>query len=88
MRTLLFLLAGFVLVGASFLVGKLFVESYPKAGTWAMSLFVLVWLALAALNLIAGVTRAGYTVGDELPIFLLIFGVPAACMLFLWWRFF
>lgn len=87
MRTPLFLLAGFLLVSASFILGKLFLETYPRAGTWAASFFILVWLALAAVNLIAGVTRAGYTVAEELPIFLLIFVLPTACMLFLRWKF-
>lgn len=86
MRTLLFLLAGFLLVGTSFILGKLFIETFPKAGTWATVLFVLVWFAVAAANLTAGVTRAGYTFVEELPIFLLIFGLPAACMLLLRWK--
>jgi hypothetical protein len=88
LRTPLFLLAGFLLVGTSFILGKLFLEIFPKAGTWATTLFLLVWFALAAANLIAGVTRAGYTIAEELPIFLLIFGIPAACMLLLRWKLF
>src|SRR5258708_35146114 len=68
MRTLLFLLAGFLLVGTSFILGKLFLESCPEASTWATSLFIVVWLALAAANLMAGVARAGYTIAEELPI--------------------
>ena len=86
MRTPLFLLAGFLLVGASFIMGKLFAETYPKAGTWAMSLCVVIWFALAAINMFAGVTRAGYAVAEELPIFLLIFVLPAACIILLWWK--
>jgi hypothetical protein len=88
MRTLLFLLAGFLLVGASCILGKLFLESYPEASTWATRLFIVVWLALAAANLMAGVARAGYTIAEELPIFLLIFGLPALCMLLLRWKVF
>jgi hypothetical protein len=33
-----------------------------------------------------GVARAGYSVAEELPIFLLIFGVPAALAILLKWR--
>ena len=83
MRTLLFLLAGFLLVGASFILGKLFLDSYAEAITWATSLFIVVWLALAAANLMAGVRRAGYSIAEELPLFLLIFGLPALGMLLL-----
>ena len=88
MRTLLFLLAGFMLVGTACILGELLLESYASASPWAPSLFVVIWLALAAANLIAGVTHAGYTVTEELPIFLLIFGLPTAVMLLLRWKFF
>jgi hypothetical protein len=43
----------------------------------AMEDFLLVWFALAAGNLAVGVFEAGYGFGEELPIFLLIFAVPA-----------
>jgi hypothetical protein len=33
-----------------------------------------------------GVSRAGYSIADELPIFLLIFGVPAVAAALLKWR--
>jgi hypothetical protein len=33
-----------------------------------------------------GVKRAGYSVADEAPIFLLVFAIPAAVALFVWWR--
>jgi len=83
MRTLLFLLAGFLLVGASFILGKLFLDLYAGAITWATSLFIVLWLAVAAANLVAGVRRAGYGIAEELPFFLLIFGLPALCILLL-----
>lgn len=88
MRTSLFLLAGLLLAGASFILARLFAQPYAKAGTWATLLFIVLWLALTGANLVTGVTRAGYTVAEELPIFLLLFVVPAAVMLFLRWKFF
>jgi hypothetical protein len=87
MRTSLFLLAGLLLTGASFILARLFLQTYPKAGAWATVLFIALWLALAGANLAAGVTKAGYTVAEELPIFLLIFGIPAMVMLLLRWKF-
>lgn len=42
----------------------------------ALEDFLLAWFALAAGNLVVGVLEAGYTFGEELPIFLLIFAVP------------
>lgn len=48
--------------------------------------FIPVWLCLAALNLWIGVSRAGYSVADELPIFVAIFAVPAGLAALVWWR--
>ena len=39
--------------------------------------FIGLWFIAAAVNLYVGVTRAGYSFMEELPIFLLIFGAPA-----------
>ena len=39
--------------------------------------FIPVWLIVAAVNMWIGVTRAGYSVAEEAPIFLIVFAVPA-----------
>jgi hypothetical protein len=86
MRTYLFLGAGVLMLAASCILGKLFSETYPTALAWSTGLFIVVWCALAALNLFAGVTRAGYGVAEELPIFLLIAGIPVVAMIVLRWK--
>jgi hypothetical protein len=86
MRTPLFLLAGFLLLAASMLLGKLFSSNYPGATYAATLIFVAVWLAIAAANMWVGVVKAGYTLTEELPIFLLIFAVPAVVAIFVKWR--
>jgi hypothetical protein len=53
----------------------------------AALLFIVLWFVATAVNMYVGVTRAGYSFMEELPIFLLLFGVPAAIALFLRWRF-
>ena len=78
MRTGLFLLAGLFLFGAALLLGRLFGDELPAARTWSLGLAVALWLALTAINLWVGVSKAGYTVRDELPIFLLLFALPTA----------
>jgi hypothetical protein len=75
-------------VGGLPVVGPLFSTNYPNALYAATIAFVLTWLVISVANLWVGVSRAGYTVSDELPIFLLIFGVPAAVAVVLKWRFF
>jgi hypothetical protein len=86
MRTPLFLLVGFLLLTASSLLGKLFSSNYPGATYVATLVFVVLWLGISGANLWVGVAKAGYTLSEELPIFLLIFGVPASIAIFLKWR--
>ena len=60
---------------------------YPEASRIATISYVVVWFVVAGANMWVGVSKAGYSVADELPIFLLIFGVPAALALVLRWQF-
>jgi uncharacterized membrane protein len=87
MRTVLFLLAGLLLLAAFLVLAKLFSSNYPAAATWATTLFVGVWLVIAAFNMWVGVSKAGYSATEELPILLLIFGVPAVVAAILKWKF-
>jgi hypothetical protein len=86
MRTLLFLFVGFLLLAASIMLGKLFSSNYPGATFASTLIFVALWFAISVANLWVGVAKAGYSMNDELPIFLLIFGVPALVAIFLKWR--
>ena len=86
MRTLLFLLAGLLLMSGLLLVGRLFSAQFSDASRLLTGAFVLIWLAVAAVNMWAGVAKAGYSVSEELPIFLLIFAVPAAAAILVKWR--
>ena len=86
MRTALFLVAGFLLLAACLLLGRLFAANYPGATVVATIAFVVLWLVIAGANMWVGVARAGYSVTEELPIFLLIFGLPAALAILLKWK--
>ncbi len=86
MRTGLFLLAGVLLLAAALLLGKLFSGNYPGATFAATVAYVALWFIIAGGNMWVGVAKAGYSVTDELPIFLLIFGVPAAAAIVLKWK--
>ncbi len=87
MRTALFLLAGFLFLAASLIVGKLFSANYPSSTTAATIFFVVLWCVIAGVNMWAGVARAGYSVAEELPIFALIFGLPVAVAVIAKWKF-
>ncbi len=86
MRTLLIIIGGVVLWAACLGAAKWLSDQGTGAMTRATVLFLVLWLIVAALNLWIGVTRAGYSVRDELPIFLLIFLVPAMLALFVRWK--
>ena len=87
MRTLLFILGGFALL-ALFLGAARLMASTPSAAMRSAAwLFIAVWFLVAAANMWIGVTRAGYSVMEELPIFLLIFGAPAVVAAILRWKF-
>jgi len=86
MRTILIILGGLLLLGAAILLHR-----WMGGGTQTMvttaKLFIPIWLAVALLNMWLGVSRAGYSVAEEFPIFLVIFIVPAGAAAFIWWKF-
>jgi hypothetical protein len=87
MRTGLFLVAGFLLLAASLLLGRLFSANYPSATVVATVAYVALWFVIAGANMWIGVAKAGYSVAEELPIFALIFILPAAAAIILKWKF-
>jgi hypothetical protein len=75
---------GFSLLLTCLLLGHAFGGGVPGAITGA-KLFMPLWLIGAGVNMWLGVSQAGYSVAEELPIFLAIVGVPAAVAGLLWW---
>ena len=87
MRTVLFLVSGLLFMASVLIVAKLFSGHLPSAPNWAVALGLGVWLAVTAANMWIGVSKAGYSVADELPILLLLFAVPAVAAVLARWRF-
>jgi hypothetical protein len=84
MHTLMVLAIGFVLFGCCAIAGR-FVDG--TAGIAASGLvFLPLWFIGAASNMYLGAKKAGYSVADEAPLFLLVFSIPAAAALFTWWQ--
>lgn len=88
MRTVLFLVSGVLLLAAALLLARLFSSNYPEAPRIATFLFLAAWLLLAGFNMWVGVARAGYSLAEELPIFLVIFGQQGAAAILVKWRLF
>jgi hypothetical protein len=87
MRTAIIIAAGFVLLAVCLFAPRLFGRAEPQAMVSGAQVFLALWLVAALLNMWLGVTRAGYSVAEELPIFLLIFAVPGAAAALVWWKF-
>jgi hypothetical protein len=81
MHTIKVLAVGFVLLGIFVMIGRA-----VGHGSRAALSFLPLWLTIAALNLWYGVAKAGYSLADEFPIFLLVFAVPSAVALLVWWK--
>ena len=81
MRTLLFIVGGLFLFG-------LLVVTTPRSDRQRVArtclAFLVLWLVVTLGNLYYGVTKAGYSLGEELPIALLIFLPPAIPAAILW----
>lgn len=88
MRTVLFLTSGLLLMASVLIAAKLFSEHVPSAPNWALALSLGVWLAVTGANMWIGVSKAGYSAAEELPILILLFAVPAVAALLVRWRFF
>jgi hypothetical protein len=85
MRTAIIIAAGLIVLAACLYGGRLFGRAGPQSAVDGARVFIAVWFAVALTNLWLGVA-AGYSVTEELPIFLLIFLLPAAAAAFAWWR--
>ena len=89
MRTAIIIVAGVVLWGICLGAARLLRQHGsvgPQAMMVATTVFIGIWFVVAGVNLWMGVTRAGYTVEQELPIFLAIFLVPAVIAVLVRWK--
>lgn len=83
MRTLLFLLSGFLLASGCYLLIRLFTPDYPPAQAIITRGFAVLWCLITAVNMVTGVIKIGYGWGEELTIFVAIFALPVVSLLWL-----
>jgi len=83
MHTLKIIAGGLLLLGIFLLAGRLVIATQPRV---IARYFIPVWLVCAVINLWMGVSGAGYSVRDELPVLLIVFLVPAAVALLIAWK--
>ncbi len=86
-HTIKVIAGGFVLLAVCLLIGRWVGGPTPATGlATAAKVFMPLWLVAAGINMWAGVAKAGYSVADEAPIFLVVLAVPVAvALIVLWW---
>jgi len=86
MHTIMAMGGGFVLLVVFLLAGRFIGDGSSLALAAAAKWFIPAWFIGAGINMAVGVVKAGYSVAEELPIFLLVFAVPAAVAALVWWK--
>ena len=86
MRTIIFIVCGFLLWGACLGAARLILGMGAASMATATVVFVAAWFIVAAINMAVGILKAGYSFGEEFPIFLLIFAFPALAAIFVNWK--
>ncbi len=81
MHTLKVIAGGIALLGLVLVIGR-----WVGGPAAAAKLFIPLWFIAAGINLWIGVSKAGYTVAEEAPVFLMVFAVPAALALIVLWK--
>ncbi len=85
MRTIILIVAGLVLLAVFCFIARLFKGDHGVSRT--ATIFIGLWFIVAAVNLSMGVINTGYTVLEEMPLFLAVFGVPVLVALVIRRRF-
>jgi hypothetical protein len=88
MRTAIIILVGLAIWAVSLLLARRYGTKGGTAVEDVTLAFITIWLLAAATNFWIGVTQGGYSFRQELPVFVLIFLVPAGVAALVRWKFF
>lgn len=87
-HTIKVIILGFGLLAVCVIAGRMIGGAADSAVVARSALvFVALWFVGSGINMWVGVTRAGYSVAEETPMFFVVFLIPAALALFVWWRY-
>jgi hypothetical protein len=87
-HTLKVIAGGFALLVLCILVSRLVGGvNQPAIIARAADAFIPLWFVGAGINMWFGVTKAGYSVKEELPFFFIVFLIPAAVAFLLYWKY-
>ncbi len=82
MRTLLIIVGGIILWAVIAGLAKL-IHDQSSTSWKPVGIFAAVWLLVTSWNVWVGITQAGYTFLEELPIFLLTYLLPIGVAVFI-----
>ena len=86
-HTLKVIAAGVALLAVCLAIGRWVGGPTPSVSlVKAVKVFVPLWLVAAGFNMWVGVAKRGYSFVEEVPFFLIVFAVPTAVALLVWWR--
>ncbi|PMR69153.1 hypothetical protein [Halomonas heilongjiangensis] len=80
MRTLIFIIVGLAILGVALALSRPAWRPRVALG------FIVLWLAVSAVNLGMGLA-AGYPLAEELLVHLFLFGIPALAAAWAWRKF-
>ena len=89
-HTIKVIVAGFVLLAGCLLIGRLIgsaISNPSMAVARSALVFIPLWAIAAGINMWMGVSKAGYSVKEEIPFFFIVFLIPAAVAAFIWWSY-
>jgi hypothetical protein len=87
-HTLKVIAVGFALLALCLIAGRVMgAAGQPTFFARSALVFVALWFVGAGINMWFGVTRAGYSVKEEIPFFFIVFLIPAVVALLVWWRY-
>ena len=89
-HTVKVIVAGFVLLAGCLLIGRIIGSTFSNpsvAVSRSALVFVPLWLIGAGINMWVGVAKEGYSVKEEIPFFFVVFLIPAAVALAIWWSY-
>lgn len=81
MHTVIVLIIGFALLAGCVFVARFL--SGPESRADATLVFLPLWFIGAVVNMYIGVTQGGFPIFEEVGMFVIVFGIPAATALYL-----
>ncbi len=87
MRAIIIIASGFFVLFVFILVSRARSDNNKAAVAKAALVFLPLWLLAGSFALWKGVSYAGYSAVEEGPLFIIIFGLPAALAFYLWRKF-